>query len=125
MGEPCDKRNANKSFVDAIISDFTGRFTRVNSSRKVKYLGYLITPVNTPGEYMNSEAARKRSFFMPIEHPILGRYSYAGPPYKLSATPARKERPAPLLGEHNEEIYCGELGLTRDELCGMKARTVI
>ena len=123
--ESRDKRNANKSFVDAIISDFTGRFTRAELFSEGQRLGVPITPVNTPGEYMNSEAARKRSFFMPIEHPILGRYSYAGPPYKLSATPARKERPAPLLGEHNEEIYCGELGLTRDELCGMKARTVI
>ena len=123
--ESRDKRNANKSFVDAIISDFTGKFTRAELFSEGQRLGVPITPVNTPGEYMNSEAAKKRSFFMPIEHPILGRYSYAGPPYKLSATPARKERPAPLLGEHNEEIYCGELGLTRDELCGMKARTVI
>jgi len=120
-----DKRNENKSFVDGIISDFTGRFTRTELFSEGQRLGVPVTPVNTPGEYMNSEAARKRNFFMPIEHPVLGRYSYAGPPYKLSATPAQKRRAAPLLGEHNEEIYCGELGLTRDDLCGMRARRVI
>ena len=120
-----DKRNQNKLLVDRIVSDFTRRFTRAELFTAGQKLGVPVTPVNTPGEYMKSDAAQNRDFFVDIEHPILGRHLYAGPPYKLSATPARKERPAPLLGQHNEDIYCGELGLTREELCGMRARKII
>lgn len=120
-----ERRNQNKLLVDGMVSDFTRRFSRAELFAEGQKLGVPVTPVNTPGEYMNSDAAQSRKFFMPIEHPILGQYPYAGAPYKLSATPARKERAAPLLGEHNEDIYCGELQLTREDLCGMRARKVI
>jgi crotonobetainyl-CoA:carnitine CoA-transferase CaiB-like acyl-CoA transferase len=119
------KRNQNKRLIDGLISNFTKGFTRAEIFAEGQKLGVPVTPVNTPGEYMRSESARRRSFFVEVEHPILGRYPYAGPPYRLTATPARKERPAPLLGQHNEDIYCGELGLTRDELCGLRARKII
>jgi crotonobetainyl-CoA:carnitine CoA-transferase CaiB-like acyl-CoA transferase len=120
-----EKRNQNRPLVDSMVSEFTRRFARAELFAEGQKLGVPVTAVNTPGEYMKSEAAQGRNFFIDVEHPIFGRYPYAGPPYKLSATPARKERPAPLLGQHNEEIYCGELGLTREELCGMRARRVI
>jgi crotonobetainyl-CoA:carnitine CoA-transferase CaiB-like acyl-CoA transferase len=120
-----EKRNQNRSMVDRMVADFTRRLARAELFAAGQKLGVPVTPVNTPGEYMKSEAAQSRNFFIDVKHPVLGRHPYAGPPYKLSATPARKERPAPLLGQHNEEIYCGELGLTREELCGMRTRRVI
>jgi len=120
-----EKRNQNRAFVDGIISDFTRRFTRVELFAEGQRAGVPVTPVNTPVEFIQSELAKSRNFFVEIEHPVLGRHPYAGPPYKLSETPARKSRPAPLLGQDNEEIYCGELGLTREDLCGMRARKVI
>jgi crotonobetainyl-CoA:carnitine CoA-transferase CaiB-like acyl-CoA transferase len=120
-----EKRNQNKSTVDKMVSDFTRKFSRAELFTEGQKLGVPVTPVNTPGEYMKSEAAQTRDFFTDVEHPVLGRYPYAAPPYKLTATPARKERPAPLLGQHNEEIYCGELGLTCEDLCAMRARRVI
>jgi crotonobetainyl-CoA:carnitine CoA-transferase CaiB-like acyl-CoA transferase len=123
--EERQKRNQNKMLVDAKIADFTRRFTREELFTEGQKVGVPVTPVNTPEEYMKSDAATNRNYFIDLSHPILGRHLYAGPPYKLSATPARKERPAPLLGQHNEEIYCGELGFTGEDLCGMRARRVI
>lgn len=120
-----EKRNQNKTLVDKLVSDFTRGFTRSELFAQGQKLGVPVTPVNTPREYMESAAAKGRNFFLEIEHPVLGRYPYAGPPYKFTETPDHKKRPAPLLGQHNEEIYCGELGLTRDDLCGMRARRVI
>jgi crotonobetainyl-CoA:carnitine CoA-transferase CaiB-like acyl-CoA transferase len=120
-----EKRNQNKRLVDDIISGFTRKFNRAELFAEGQRLGVPVTPVNTPAEYMSSDMARRRGFFMPLEHPMLGRQFYAAPPYKLSATPARKNRAAPLLGEHNEDIYCGELQLTREELCALRARKVI
>jgi crotonobetainyl-CoA:carnitine CoA-transferase CaiB-like acyl-CoA transferase len=123
--EDREKRNQNKDLIDKVVSDFTRRFTRAELFLEGQKLGVPITPVNTPSEYMTSEVSQNRKFFVEVEHPLLGRYPYAGPPYKLSVTPARRDRPAPLLGQHNEEIYCGELELTPEILCGMRARRVI
>ena len=120
-----EKRNQNKTLVDGIVSDFTRKFTRAELFAEGQKLGVPITPVNTPGEFMRSEVAKARNFFTEIDHPVLGRHPYAGPPYKFSEAPSRNKRPAPLLGQHNEEIYCGDLGFTREDLCELRARRVI
>jgi crotonobetainyl-CoA:carnitine CoA-transferase CaiB-like acyl-CoA transferase len=120
-----EKRNQNKDLIDKVVSDFTRRFTRAELFLEGQKLGVPVTPVSTPSEYMKSEVAQSRNFFVDVEHPIIGCHPYAGPPYKLHVTPARRDRPAPVLGQHNEEIYCGELGLTPEILCGMRARRVI
>ena len=65
-----------------------------------------------------------RGFFQNIDHPQAGRLKYPGAPFKMSETPANINR-APLLGEHNDEIYPALLNLSRDELAGLRERNVI
>ncbi|MFA5375396.1 MAG: CoA transferase [Dehalococcoidia bacterium] len=65
-----------------------------------------------------------RNYFQDIDHPKAGMIRYPGAPFKMSETPADIER-APLLGEHNQEIYAGLLGLSANELAGLKERNVI
>jgi crotonobetainyl-CoA:carnitine CoA-transferase CaiB-like acyl-CoA transferase len=48
--------------------------------------------------------------------PPTSRLTYPGAPYRLSQTPWTIRRPAPRLGEHNEAIYAGHLGVSREEL---------
>jgi len=120
-----EMRNKNKELVDQVVAEFTSRFSREEIFSEGQRLGVPISPVNNPLEYMESATARARDFFVAVEHPRLGGYQYARPPYKLTETPARDPLPAPLLGQHNKEIYCDELGLSRDELCVLRAEGVI
>jgi crotonobetainyl-CoA:carnitine CoA-transferase CaiB-like acyl-CoA transferase len=60
-----------------------------------------LAPVNNVSDLPRSEQLRHRGFFTEVEHPVQGRALYPTVPYKLSATPARIERPAPLLGQHD------------------------
>jgi crotonobetainyl-CoA:carnitine CoA-transferase CaiB-like acyl-CoA transferase len=83
------------------------------------------TPVNTIKESVNSGLLADRDYFTEVDHKEAGKVKYPGAPYKLSLTPWHVERPAPLLGEHNEEIYCGRLGYTRQDLVVMRAEGVI
>lgn len=65
-----------------------------------------------------------RNYFREIDHPQAGTFKYPGAPFKMSETPAEINR-APLLGEHNDEIYIDTLNLGRDELAQLRERNVI
>ena len=82
-------------------------------------------PVRNFDEVLADEQLNSRDFFQRIDHPSAGGYRYPGPPYRMSATPCRVIRPAPTLGQHNEEIFCGELGLASSQLIQMSQSGII
>ena len=68
------------------------------------------------GDFDVSIQFNARGFFQEVEHSELGRkIRYPGHPYQHSLTPARIRQRPPLIGEHNEEIVCGELGLSAEQ----------
>lgn len=75
--------------------------------------------VNDVPDLLSEVQYQARNFWVELDHPVAGKLPYAGPPFKLSATPAEYQR-APLIGEHNEEIYIDCLGLSRMELDRLK-----
>lgn len=88
--------------------------------------GFEIAPVNTIREVAESVQLRDRRYFTPVEHPELGvTLEYLGQPLRLSLTPWKIRKRAPLLGEHNQEIYQKELGLNREELTSLVEAGVI
>lgn len=99
-------------------------WTRERTAAEIDRLGIEhdvpLSPVRSVKELVADEQLAYRGFFMEIDHPAAGRLKYPGAPYKLSATPWEIRRPAPMLGEHNEEIYRRVLGYSRQELAGMK-----
>jgi crotonobetainyl-CoA:carnitine CoA-transferase CaiB-like acyl-CoA transferase len=61
-----------------------------------------------------------RGFFVEVEHAENGKLKYPGVPYRFSGIPREIPMAAPLLGQHNEEIYCGRLGYTKRDLGRLK-----
>ena len=82
-------------------------------------------PVSTMGDLLNSEHLKARGFFATIGHPVAGDLTYPGALYRFSASPWALSKPAPTLGQHNEEIYCVQLGLSRQEFDTLQASGVI
>jgi crotonobetainyl-CoA:carnitine CoA-transferase CaiB-like acyl-CoA transferase len=59
-------------------------------------------------DLLRDEHLAARHFFVAIDHPVAGRLTYPGVPYKLSNTPLPlTARPAPLLGQHNDTFLQG------------------
>ena len=71
------------------------------------------------------EQTKARGLFVDMEHPVIGKYKQFGPVPRLMETPGNIYRPAPLLGEHNQEIYIGDLGMNSDDLVALQAEGVI
>ncbi len=67
---------------------------------------------------------RARGFFQEVDHPVVGRHAYCGAPFRMSATPWRQER-APLLAEHNAEVYGRLLGFSDGEIQAMEEEGIL
>jgi crotonobetainyl-CoA:carnitine CoA-transferase CaiB-like acyl-CoA transferase len=81
--------------------------------------------VNVPEQVLANEQLRERGFFVELEHPHEGRsLTYAGAPARFRASLWRLRRPAPRLGEHNEEVF-GAWGLDRGEIERLRQEGVI
>jgi crotonobetainyl-CoA:carnitine CoA-transferase CaiB-like acyl-CoA transferase len=82
-------------------------------------------PVRNIAEVADDTHFAERGYFVEKDRAQTGVLKYPGAPYKLSQTPWQLKRPAPLLGEHNEEIYCGRLGYSREDLARLRMGRII
>ncbi|MEV6020135.1 MULTISPECIES: formyl-CoA transferase [unclassified Streptomyces] len=81
-------------------------------------------PILSTKEIIEDASLAANGMVVEVEHPGRGTYVTVGSPLKLSDSPVDITA-SPLLGEHNEEIYIGELGLGEEELTLLKSGGVI
>ena len=76
--------------------------------------------VNTTEDLLGDEHFWERGMWARTQHPIVGEMTMPGRPFKLYRTPWRLNSPAPSLGQHNRDVYCGMLGYSREELAKLR-----
>jgi len=82
-------------------------------------------PIKTVAEVLDEDPhVRAREMVVEVDHPIVGPMKTLGVPIKLSATPGGVTRPAPLLGQHTDEILA-ELGYSADEIIQLREAKAI
>lgn len=82
-------------------------------------------PVQTFDEALEDPQLTHRQFFTDVEHASAGRLRYPGLPYRFSGTGPHLVRAAPRLGQHNEEVLGGELGISAADLDRMSQEGTI
>ncbi len=112
--------------LEAVVGAFFAKHTKAEIYRMANAEGVLLCPQSSCGDILENEQLRSREFWVQVDHPELGAsLTYPGPFLKATRTPPSIRRRAPLIGEHNAEIYGGELGLSEGEIAGMKKVGVI
>ena len=81
--------------------------------------------IPTTREILESPQHQSRGFFEEVEHPVMGKVVMPGAPFKMMETPWQTRRAAPLLGEHNHEIYCARMGYAKEDLMKLRERGII
>ena len=71
------------------------------------------------------EHLKERGFFSEIDHSVAGRLEYPSASFRFSETESGTSAPAPMLGQHNDEIFGEWLGLGQDELARLKREGTI
>jgi len=112
------------------ISEVTDAFTKSHDKRWVceegQKRGVIAIPCNNAKDVVENPQLVLRNFFVDVAHPELNdTLRYPGAPYRFAETPWKIKRRAPLIGEHNREIYCKGLGLTSKQMAALKEQGVI
>ncbi len=115
-------RMAEPEKFDELIRPWLLEHDKWEITRLAQELRLAFTPVLSPQELIEDEQLKAREFFTSAEHPRMGRVQYPGTIARLSETPGKAGR-APLLGEHNEDIY-GAI-FPKHELDDLRAAKVI
>lgn len=124
-----DLRQAGQEFVDKIsvpIAKFLANKTKTELFEGAVKRRLLLYPVSTTEDIVNSPQLAARGFFRKVEHAELGEIlTYPGPFANVIGQPLQIARRAPLIGEHNKEVYGKELGMTVEEMVALKQAGVI
>ena len=118
-------RGENWESLRPLIEEWTMKHTKAELFQLAMTYEVPLGPANSIAELLACAQLKERDFFAKIDHPLVGRLTYPGAPYKLSETPWALRLPAPILGQHNRYIYCGRLGYSGKELRAMRAGGVI
>lgn len=120
----CLYRMELKEEVEAITFEWCLQHTKWECQELAQANEWPVTAVNTMEDLFKDPHFRGRNFFVEVDHPVAGKLEYPGAPALPSETPWRAGR-APLLGEHNQEIYCTKLGCSPEDLVRMREQGVI
>jgi crotonobetainyl-CoA:carnitine CoA-transferase CaiB-like acyl-CoA transferase len=118
-------RRDRRDEVAALVQAWTARRPKAEVVRMLASAGVPAAPVNTVAEMVADPQVQAREMFVERDHPVYGRLKTTGSPLKMSETPGRVRWLAPMPGEHNEEIFCGLLGHSKDDLARWREAGVI
>ncbi|MEK7873357.1 MAG: CoA transferase [Chloroflexota bacterium] len=111
--------------VNALMAPWFMAHAREDIFRACQDRRVPFAPVYAVSEVLRHPHLEHRGFFQDTEYPGAGRVRVPGLPFKMSETPWTLRRPAPRLGQHNEEVLCGRLGLSRQDLVDLARAGVI
>jgi len=119
------KRSENAQELKTIIEQWLGNYTVKEAVQILLENSIPSSEVLNIAEVCNDPQVAAREMLIEIEHPIAGKIKIPGNPVKLSETPCEIKKPAPLLGQHNEEVLKELLGYDEAYIKKLKEEHVI
>jgi CoA:oxalate CoA-transferase len=118
-------RVENRLTVDALIEGWSKTLPKMEIFAIAKQRRIPLAPVRGVNEVMHDRHMHERGFLDDIEHDEIGKLTVPTSPLRFHGAERRPTTPSPKLGQHNEEVYGALLGLSRDEIAGLKASGAI
>lgn len=119
-------RRAAHDAIDARLNAWLAGRTREGAVDMLVAAGVPAHALINGYHIMPNPQLEHREFFQVLDHPIVGRIRYPGLPMRFSGFPRHLHRWAPpLLGQHNDAVLGGELGLSPEKLAALREKQVI
>ena len=118
-------RRAASAEIDVAISAFTRQFEPAEAAACLQAAGVPAAPVMSSADVFADPHVAAREMIVEVTHPVMGTRRVIGVPWRLSRTPAKITRAAPLLGEDNAYVLGDLLGLSEAEIADLEAAGVL
>jgi crotonobetainyl-CoA:carnitine CoA-transferase CaiB-like acyl-CoA transferase len=118
-------RSANYPELRDRLAAWAAQYSSQEVFEKVQSYKSACAPAYTAEQFFHSPQILAREYLVDVEHPVAGVLKYPGLPYQFSNRPQRPLQPAPLLGQHNEDVLGDRLGYSKDGLVKLKQAGVI
>ena len=120
------ERIRRRAELDRLVGDWVRAFDAQDVLARLDAAEVPCSRVNSVRDLFDDPQIKARANIVSMPNPLGGLLHMAGVVPKLSLTPGAIDHAGPLeIGAHNEEIYCGRLGLTRDDLAALRGRGVV
>jgi benzylsuccinate CoA-transferase BbsF subunit len=110
-----DSRREHEDALDGMVAARTARWDRWELMGRLQAAGVPASVVETTGDVFDDPVLAARRYWRVLEHPVMGPVRNASAPHLWNGQPVSPASPAPLLGQHTEEISTDLLGLSADE----------
>ncbi len=112
--------------ITGILRKFTATKTKWEMYEQGQGRRLLWGIVSTPKDLAENPQLKARNWLTPVEHAELkATLNYPGTPYRLSETPWAIHARPPLVGEHNQQVFGEELGLSESEWHELEAQGAV
>jgi benzylsuccinate CoA-transferase BbsF subunit len=118
-------RLQNRQELDADLATWTRERTAGDITELLQAKGVAAIPVMGAEDRLFNPHFRERGLYSDIEHPALGAEPIYNIMWNLDKTPPSIRRHAPLLGEHNQQIFGGLLGMATEEITRLEEEQVL
>src|SRR5712692_7837534 len=118
-------RVENRTVIDGLINAALAHDAADAWLAKLKAVGVPCGKINSVAQALDDPHTAARRMVETIAHPVAGDLKMLGIPFKFSDTACAVRRPPPTLGQHNDEILAGELGLSEQAIAELRSAKVI
>jgi benzylsuccinate CoA-transferase BbsF subunit len=118
-------RHKHRHELDQHLAHWTAGCSAETVTELLQSHGVAAVPVMGAEERLFNPHFRERGLYADIDHPALGAEPIFNLMWNLSRTPSTIRRHAPLMGEHNQQVFCGILGMSEQEVKSLEEAQVI
>jgi crotonobetainyl-CoA:carnitine CoA-transferase CaiB-like acyl-CoA transferase len=119
-------RRAAHDAIDASLCEWSRKHDRTELAHQLRKLGIPASEVASPCRLLEGNPQlRARRYFETPRHPVVGAMPLPSLPFRYASVDQWLRTPAPTLGQHNEAVLGGWLGLSADELQALEAAEII
>ena len=120
-----ENRTKNMAEVDGLVQAWCKERTVEEVLVILKKSGVPCSPLPTFDQVADDPQLLSREMIVEVEQPVSGKVKLSGSVYKMSKTPGDRRKRIPAVGEHNEEIYGGLLGIDAQEIQKLRQEGII
>jgi crotonobetainyl-CoA:carnitine CoA-transferase CaiB-like acyl-CoA transferase len=118
-------RAQNMDALKALMSEWLSQWKVTDLYKAAQEARIPFAPVNTMQQMYENDHLQERKYFVEFDQPGMSKLKLPGAPSQYGKIKWALRRPAPHLGQHDEEVFCGEFGVPRDQLAKLKQSGVV